>query len=115
MLFIVILLVFGTWKVNSDEFSDKPLLQELLVPKNLSENQTVRLNCNLLQGESANFNWYLNDRQLEETNRRRIKLNDDSSELVIKQVSVDDLGDYKCVAEKNGFQDMQIVSLLMNG
>lgn len=94
---------------------EKPLIQEIILPKNIVENQTVRLNCALIQGSSVNFEWFFNNEKFEESNKRRIKLTEDASELIIKQVSIEDLGIYSCVATNRNGKDVQKVSLIVNG
>ena len=94
---------------------DKPILQEILVPKNLVENQTIRLLCGIIKGESVEFEWYKNDKKLTEFDKRKIKYSEDSSELIIKSLSIDDLGDYKCVSKNKYGVDSQIVSLYFSG
>ena len=93
-----------------------PLLQEFWMPKNLAENRTVKLNCNLIQGlQPLHFEWFLNDQKLEPNSKRRIVINEESSELVIKSLSVDDLGEYQCVARNGQGEDNQKVSLFFDG
>lgn len=95
--------------------TSRPILLEFWTPKNLAENKTVRLTCALLQGSSAvNFEWFLNDQKIDQNNNRRIIINEESSELVIKSLSVDDLGDYTCTAKNQFGQDSQNVSLYFN-
>ena len=94
---------------------NKPVLQEFWIPKNLAENKTIRLTCALIQGESVNFEWFLNDRKLTENKRRKIKLGDDSSELTIKSLTVDDLGEIKCTVSNTYGRDSQKAQLMFNG
>lgn len=94
---------------------EKPLIQEITLPKAIVEGQTVRLNCALIQGGSVNFEWLINGEKLKESSKRRIKLSEDSSELIIKQVSVEDLGEYQCIGSNRNGKDAQSVSLLVNG
>ena len=94
---------------------NKPVLQEFWIPKNLAENKTIRLNCALIQGESVNFEWFLNDHKLEQNSKRRIVQNEESSELVIKSLSVDDIGEIKCIGKNKYGQDSQKMSLIFNG
>ena len=97
------------------ESSNRPLLQELFVPKNLKENQTTRLLCSIIQGEEVDFEWFFNNKKLDQNGKRRIISNEESSELVIKSLSVDDLGDYKCLGKNKYGQDVQKASLVFNG
>ena len=93
-----------------------PLLQEFWMPKNLAENRTVKLNCNLIQGlQPLHFEWFLNDQKLEPNSKRRIVINEESSELVIKSLSVDDIGEIKCTVKNSFGQDTQKTALLFDG
>lgn len=110
------LIIFSISSVYSNANDGKPILQEILLPRNLAVNKTIRLNCNLIDGgQNVKFQWFLNDLQLKSNNRRRIILHDESSELVIKSLSIDDLGDYKCLAINSFGKDEQKVSLNFNG
>lgn len=97
------------------EFNDKLLLQEILVPKNYAEGQTIRLLCATIQGDSANFDWFLNGQKIDGLARRKIKRGDDSSELTIKSLSADDLGEVQCTASNKHGEDTQKVVLAFNG
>ena len=114
MFYIIIILIVGL--ISPMKFADnKPILQEFWTPKSLAENKTVKLNCNLLQGELANFQWFLNENKIDQNNRRRIINNEESSELIIKSLSIEDLGEIKCTSINKYGQDSQKVSLLFNG
>ena len=114
-MFLILTLGLILSPLTSGELYERPFLQEILVPKNLKENQTFRLLCALTQGESVDFQWFHNDKKLESTNRRKIVFKDDSSELIIKSLSVDDLGEINCIAKNKYGQDVQKVQLLING
>ena len=114
MYFILVLAILSSIRpIEPNE--EKPVIQEITLPKAIAEGQTVRLNCALIQGGSVNFEWLFNGEKLKENAKRRIKLSDDSSELIIKQVSVDEIGDYRCSASNRNGKDTQKVSLLVNG
>ena len=94
-----------------------PLLQEITLPTNLNENQTVKLNCDLLQGGGqVEFVWLFNNEKLVESSRKRIKSNDEFSYLVIKSLSVDDIGRYTCIARSSENEsDRKDVDVIFNG
>lgn len=94
---------------------EKPVLLEISLPKKLAENQAVRLSCALLQGHSVGFEWTFNGEKLTENARRRIIYHEDSSDLMIKSLSVDDLGDFQCIAKNSQGEDTQRVSLFFDG
>ena len=85
------------------------------MPKKLADGQAVRLSCALLQGHSVGFQWTFNGEKLKEDVRRRIIYHEDSSDLMIKSLSVDDLGDYQCTARNGQGEDTQRVSLFFDG
>ena len=94
---------------------EAPVIQEIFVSKNLNENATAKLICSLSQGENVQFAWYLNDRKVTENARRKIKLHDGSSELVIKLLSIDDIARYQCEAKNEFGADQKDVYLSFNG
>ena len=95
--------------------ANRPLLQEIALPKNLSENKTIRLLCSIESGDSVEFAWHLNDQKLDPNGKRRIINHEESSELVIKSLSVDDLGTYSCLGQNKHGRDVQKVQLIFNG
>lgn len=95
--------------------SNKPILQEVTIPKIINENQTIKLFCSAIEGERIKFEWLHNDKKVEENTRKKILMNDESSELVIKQLSIDDLGEYKCIGSNDYAKDVQKVTLHFNG
>ena len=113
MFWILILGLLSPFVVA--ESSNRPLLQDILVSKNLKENQTTRFVCSIIQGEEVDFEWYFNDKKLDQNDRRRIASHGELSELVIKSLSIDDLGDYKCIGQNKYGQDVQTASLVFNG
>ena len=91
------------------------VIQEVFVPKNLAQNQTVRLICALLSGEQpVSFEWYFNDRKLIENSNRKIKTGEDSSDLIIKSLSVDDIGRYQCSSSNELGSDRREVDVYFN-
>ena len=115
MMFIILIFGLTLSPLSFADSNESPLLQELLVPRNLAENRTVKLSCAPIQGESVDFHWYLDDRELDSNSRRKIVSHNELSELVIKSLSVDDLGEIKCIGRNKFGQDIQRVSLVFNG
>lgn len=85
------------------------------MPKKLAEKQAVRLSCALLQGHSVSFEWRFNGEKLTESARRRIIYHEDLSDLMIKSLEVEDLGDFQCIAKNGHGEDTQRVSLFFDG
>ena len=114
------LLIYFLWLLQpivANEFNEnQPIIQEITIPKNLNQNQVVRLNCDLLQGvQPLNFEWYFESQKLENNNKTIIKIRDDSANLIIRSLSVEDLGTYQCVASNEYGKHSQKVSLYTNG
>lgn len=96
---------------NEIIFQNKPIIQEVTIVKNKNLDQ-VRLNCDLEQGvQPLQFEWYFNNRKLNDNNKTTIKIRDDSSALIIKSLSLDDFGDYKCIIKNSYGEDAKTVSV----
>ena len=111
------LLLFGLiclWFVKAN--GDKPVLQELFVPRKLVENQTIRLNCDLIQGaKPIRFSWFFDDKPIRENERLEVdSRKDDASSLMIKRLSVEQIGSYRCVASNDHGSDQQAVAVYVN-
>lgn len=107
MLLILILFALANLAKPNDEI---PLLQQLVLP-NLAENQTVRLNCALIQGKDVTLTWYFNGQKIEESSRIRIKNGYESADLIIKNLQIDDQGRYKCQAFNHLAKDEKEIDL----
>lgn len=95
---------------------DRPLLQEIFVPKNLNENQTIKLNCDLVQGKQpVTFEWYFNDEKLANNDRIKVRTGDDFSNLMIRSLSIDDNGDYYCIGSNQFGNYKRHASVYVNG
>ena len=94
----------------------KPVLQEILVPRRLVENQDIKLNCDLLKGtKPVKFSWFFNDEPIRENEKLQIDARrDDVSSLVIKDLGVDAVGRYKCMGTNDHGSDQQTVALYVN-
>lgn len=116
-MWLILILISFLKLINSTEISggEIPLLQELLVPKNLAENQTIRLNCGLIKGTNVQLEWYFNNKKLEDDLRRKIRLNSDSIDLIIKKLQIDDLGVYKCLGFNELSRDEKEINLNFPG
>lgn len=115
-MYLAILIVLVQPLISSQlNGGDPPVIQEIFVSKNLNENATAKLICSLAQGENVRFAWYLNDRKLTESSKRKIRFNEDSSDLVIKSLSVDDIGLYQCDSNNEFGSDRKEAHLYFNG
>lgn len=102
--------------LSTQSDSGQVVIQEIFVPRNLAQNQTVRLNCALISGEQpVSFEWYFNNAKLVENSNRKIKISEDSSDLIIKSLSVDDIGKYQCRSSNELGSDRKDVDVFFNG
>ena len=110
----VIYLIVCLAIVEADD-SQRPVLQELWVPRKLVENQTVRLNCDLIQGtKPIQFSWFFNDAPIRENEQLEVETRKDASSLMIKRLSVEQIGSYRCVASNDHGSDQQAVAVYVN-
>ena len=115
MLLIFFLINLGFAKASSLS-DEKPVLQEITLPRKLVENQTIRLNCDLIQGaKPIRFSWFFNDEPIRENERLQIDARrEDVSSLMIKGLSVEQIGSYKCVGANQHGSDQQTVAVYVN-
>ena len=115
LLKLVLIIQLANDLVLGDE-EDKPLIQEFIVPRNLNENQTIKLSCELIQAKQpVTIDWYLNDKIIEEDNFKiKIKKSEESAVLTIKNLSVDDNGDYFCLASNKYGNHKRHASVYIN-
>lgn len=113
MLFIIYLI---DWFVigSTGHVDQKPILQEITIPRKIVENQNIKLNCDLLNRAKSTFSWYFNDELIKENDRIQIIQREDMSSLMITEVSIEDLGIYRCLASNSFGSDQQKISVLFN-
>ena len=113
---LLLLFLIQLWLVEaSHNEENRPVLQELFVPKKLVENQNLKLNCDLMQGaKPIRFSWFFNDEPINESERLQIETRIDASSLVIKRLSVDNIGKYRCLAANDQGSDQQTVVVHVN-
>ena len=112
---MLLIYLIGCFAIARAGHRQKPVLQEITLPRKLVENQTIRLNCDLLQGSRPiRFDWYFNDAPVKENDRLQITYRDDMSSLMIKELSIEQLGSYKCVAANEHGRDQQTVAIYVN-
>lgn len=102
--------------ILSEASEELPFLQEILVPKNLNENQPIKLNCDLLRGKQpVRLDWRFKNKKLEEDGRIKIKADEDSASLVIRSLTIDDVGEYECVGSNEFGQHKRQAIVYFNG
>lgn len=99
----------------------KPLIQEIYVPRQLKLAKSVRLSCGTIQGEPPMvFTWSFNNAQIADKDPFQrsnfiIRTADTNSDLIIKSLSVDNIGLYSCSSSNRHGIDTQNVSILFEG
>ena len=112
-MFLIFCLI--NWFAITNANQAKPILQEFILPRRIVENGNIKLNCDLLQGlKPVQFSWYFNDEVLKENDKLQITVREDSSSLMIKELSVDNNGHFKCLAANSYGSDYQKVSVYVN-
>ena len=116
MLLVFCLVNLWFVKANQNDGNRlRPVLQEISVPRKLAENQNIKLYCNLMQGSRPiHFSWFFNDEPIRESERLQIVVREDESHLLIKGLSVDSVGRYKCVGANHHGSDVQTVAVHVN-
>ena len=113
MLWIYLISCFAIAKASQSD--GRPVLQEITLPRKVVENQTIRLNCDLIQGtKPIQFSWFFNDQPIQESERLEIETRKVASSLMISQLSVDNVGRYKCVASNDYGSDQQQTTIHVN-
>ena len=114
MLLLYLIGYFAIAKANDDN-RQRPVLQEIVVPRKLVENQMIRLNCDLLQGaRPIHFSWYFDDTLIKQNDQLQATYRDDMTSLMIKRLSIDQIGTYRCVAKNEHGSDQQTVAVYAN-
>ena len=99
---------------NHDD-ETRPVLQEILAPRKLVEKQNIKLNCDLMQGSKpVRLGWFFNDEPIRESKSLQIIDREDMSSLVIRELSVESVGRYKCVGTNDLGSDQQTVALYVD-
>ena len=112
---MLLVYLIGLLSVVSASSGDRPILQEILVPRKLAENQNIKLNCDLMQGaKPIQFSWFFNDEPVQEKEGVRVIHRDDMSSLMIKSLSVESVGRYRCAATNDHGSDQQTVAVHVN-
>ena len=113
---MLLVYLIGWFAVVSASSEDRPILQEILVPRKLAENQNIKLNCDLMQGaKPIQFSWFFNDEPVRESDQLKIDTRrDDASSLIIKSLSVESVGRYRCAATNDHGSDQQTVAVQVN-
>lgn len=99
----------------------RPLIQEIAVPRKLKQGKSVRLSCGTIQGELPMvFSWFFNNVPITGSDQFQrsnfiVRKADTNSDLVIKSLSIDNIGQYSCFGSNKHGIDVQNASILFEG
>lgn len=114
-MLLICLIGFFVIAKASEHNPQKPVLQEILLPRKLVEKQDTKLYCVLLQGSRPiKFSWFFNGEPIRQTDDLQVIVREDESNLLIRGLSVDNIGRYKCLAANDQGSDQQTVALYVN-
>lgn len=74
---------------------------------------TAIIEVKVIGDPQPDITWYNRDGEIKENERIKIMFEDDIASLVIKNVEVDDEGDYKIVAKNDLGSDTETINLLI--
>lgn len=120
-LFVLLSVLFVGLLTGQTFDQGKPLIQEIYVPRQLKPAKSVRLSCGTIQGEPPMvFTWSFNNVQIADKDPFQrsnfiVRTADTSSDLIIKSLSVDNIGLYSCSSSNRHGIDTQNVSILFEG
>ena len=110
---LVLLFAFLRFVVCLDE---KPVIYDLHGSDKLFEGKKFFLTCQLNSGKQpVSFTWYHSDEPVKPSENIAIHTNEDSSQLVIKEMGLADSGKYVCQVENAYGSDSRSVDLKLNG
>ena len=99
----------------------RPLIQEIAVPRQLKQAKSVRLSCGTIQGELPMvFSWFFNNVPIVGSDPFQksnfiVRTADTSSDLIIKSLSIDNIGRYSCSSSNKHGVDVQNASIVFEG
>ena len=95
---------------------DKPALQELTIPRQLKEGQSVKLHCDLVKGKQpVRFAWWLNETPIENNEHFLVINKDEETSLKISNLSIGHLGVYSCSSSNEYGKDEKQAKLHFDG
>lgn len=112
----LVLIIFNLINTGIGVEDDRPVLQELFYPKQLHEGQLVKLHCDLIKGKQpVSFKWKFNEKLIENNDDFQIINKDEETSLKIRNLSINHLGDFKCLAINSLGEDEKQAKLHFNG
>ncbi|XP_035214084.1 titin-like [Stegodyphus dumicola] len=96
--------------------SDKPVLNPILVPPNLSLGDMTEIVCAVRRGKlPVSFHWLHNGKEISSHGKYKISSTESSSNFNIGQIQATDIGNYTCVANNRYGEDKVTISLVIEG
>lgn len=92
----------------------KPIIYDLVSTK-LKEGQKFSLNCILSSGDEVQFDWFLNGKRVVPTENVYINQHEDSSMINVRSMSLEQSGEYHCVASNRLGKDDRSAIIRLDG
>lgn len=114
-LSVFLFLVFLLNSVSCSD-SDRPMIADLLMSSRLVEGKKFSLTCQLNSGKQPiSWTWFHSNEVVRPNDKIAILTNEESSQLIIKEMSLEDAGRYTCQLENAYGSDSKQVDLKLNG
>lgn len=106
-----------TFETALEPSRDPPVLYPLMTPSNPSVGDDADIVCKLRRGaDPVTFEWLYNGRSIPSHRQKaRITTSPRTSLFSIRNIQVDDIGNYTCVASNAHGRDSQTESFLIEG
>lgn len=76
----------------------KPIIKEPLHDQHVYENSQIQLDCVIVGNPEPEVIWYHNGKPVKESDKLKLLFEGDRCTLILKEISVNDAGNYRCVA-----------------
>lgn len=101
-------------KTTNDDLIE-PIQLENLQPKTAKSGRTVNFVCSVVAGKVAEFLWTKQGQLIKDDAKFRVNIEPEASMLLIRNVDLNDAGDYTCVAKNAFSEDRVSTSLRVEG
>lgn len=103
-------------KLRYCKLSFKDIIKLERIPnKSVDAGDSARFTCGLRRGKDVTFSWTKNGNVLTDNARIRISFDADLSVLTIRNTSVEDAGNYTCVAKNLFSESRETTGLFVEG
>lgn len=89
----------------------EPIQLENLLPKTAKSGRTANFVCSVVAGKVTEFLWTKQGQLIKDDVKFRINIEPEASMLLIRNVDLNDAGDYMCIA-KNSFSEDRVTAFL---